>query len=109
LKTGVDFGEQSVSILLVMTNYSSLRNLSVVHHNNLLVTRRNEATEGARLAMLDALLAEQDALLRATCEPTKAHKATLALARKAVVSCSRYYFARKEIDDTLAPTFWVKG
>ena len=92
-----------------MNNYSSIRNLSVVVHNNLLATRRNEATESARLSLLDALSSEVDALVRATCEPTRAHKATLALARKAVVSCSRYYFARKEIDDTIAPTFWVKG
>ncbi len=96
-------------IVSVMNNYSSLRNLSVVHHNNLLVPRRNEKTEDARLLLLDALLAEQDAIARNTCEPTKAHKATLALASKAVVSCSRNYFAHKEADDTLAPTFWVKG
>ena len=91
-----------------MNNYSSIRNLSVVVHNNLLVTRRNEATESARLALLDALSSEIYALVRATCEPTRAHKATLDLARKAAVSCSRYYFARTEIDDTLAPTFRVK-
>lgn len=92
-----------------MNKYYSIRNLSVVVHNNLLAPRKNEATESARLALLDALKAEMDDLVSVNLNPNTRTKKTLQEATKAVVSCSRYYFARKEIDDTLAPTFWVKG
>jgi hypothetical protein len=91
-----------------MNQYHSIRNLSVVVHNNLFATRLNKATDDARIALLDALKAEMDDLVSVNLNPNARTKATLRAATKAVISCSRYYFARKEIDDTLAPTFWVK-
>lgn len=92
-----------------MKNFNAIANLSVVFHNNLLVQRKDEATEAARLAFVTALATEQEALLNASCEPTKANKTTLAKARKAAIVKACRYFARKQIDDTLAPLFWVKG
>lgn len=91
-----------------MTHYHTIRNLSVVVHNNLFATRLNKATDDARIALLDALKAEMDDLVSVNLNPNARTKATLREATKAVIACSRYYFARKEIDDTLAPTFWVK-
>lgn len=96
-------------IVLDMKNYSSIRDLSVVVHNNLFATRLNKATDDARIALLDSLESEMAARVEAACHPSsKAKRSTLRAATKAVISCSRWYFARKEIDDTLAPTFWVK-
>lgn len=41
-----------------MNNYSLLRNLSVVYHNQMLVPRSNAKTEQARINALDALMTE---------------------------------------------------
>ena len=91
-----------------MKNINAIANLSVVFHNNLLAPRKDEATEAARIAFVTALAAEQDALLYVSCEPTNANKTAFAKARKAAIVTARHYFDRKEIDDTLAPLFWVK-
>jgi hypothetical protein len=105
----LDFFESAGNMIVVMNHYSSIRDLSVVVHNNLLATRRNKATDDARIALLDSLESEMNARVDVACHPTSASKKkVLVAATKAVLSCSRYYFARKEIDDTLAPTFWVK-
>ena len=105
----LDNPETADIILIDMNNYSSIRNLSIVVHNNLLATRRNKATDDARIALLDSLESEMNARVDVACHPSSASKKkVLTAATKAVLSCSRYYFARKEIDDTLAPTFWVK-
>lgn len=106
----LDFLSYAGIIVLDMNNYSSIRNLSVVVHNNLLATRLDEATENARITLLDSLVSDINARVEVACHPSSAiKKKVLIESTKAVVSCSRYYFARKEIDDTIAPTFWVKG
>jgi hypothetical protein len=93
-------------IVLDMNNYSSLRNLSVVAHNQMLVPRTNAKTEKARLLALDLLLVEMGArndyalgLPLATKNLQKASAKT----NKALQA----FFKAKDKDDTLEPLFKV--
>ena len=89
-----------------MHHYSSLRNLSVVAHNQMLVPRTNAKTEAARLKALDLLLVEMgarnDYALGLPLATKKLHKAS-AKTNKALQA----FFKAKDKDDTLEPLFKV--
>ena len=89
-----------------MHHYSSLRNLSVVEHNQMLSMRANAKTEASRLNALDHLLAEMEA--RRNCLlgvrlSDKALRKAHAKANKAL----QVFFKAKDKDNTLEPLFKV--
>lgn len=89
-----------------MKNYSSLRNLSVVEHNQMLVPRTNAKTEAARIKALDLLLAETLARLDYTLGlplATKKLQKASAKTNKALQA----FFKAKEKDDSHEPLFKV--
>lgn len=93
-------------ILYAMKNYYALRNLSVVHHNQMLVPRTNAKTEAARTNALDLLLVEMEArrdyALGLPLATNRLQKAS-AKTNKALQA----FFKAKEKDDTHEPMFKV--
>jgi purine-nucleoside phosphorylase len=89
-----------------MHHYSSLRNLSVVEHNQMLSIRANAKTEASRLNALDHLLVEMEA--RRNCQmgvrlSDRALRAANAKTNKALQS----FFKAKDRDNTFEPMFKV--
>jgi hypothetical protein len=89
-----------------MHHYSSLRNLSVVEHNQMLSMRANAKTEASRLNALDHLLVEMEArrncLLGVRLSDRALRKAN-AKTNKALQS----FFKAKDKDNTFEPMFKV--
>ena len=89
-----------------MHHYSSLRNLSVVEHNQMLSMRANAKTEASRLNALDHLLVEMEA--RRNCQmgvrlSDRALRKANAKTNKALQS----FFKAKDRDNTFEPMFKV--
>jgi hypothetical protein len=91
-----------------MTNYSSLSNLSVVHHQQLMTPRSDIDTETARLDLLWALSEEQESLNRLAENPNCPEAKDYArLVNEAVLTCTKAFFKAKEKDNTFVPTFRI--
>jgi purine-nucleoside phosphorylase len=93
-------------LVYAMNNYSSLRNLSVVEHNQMLVMRSNPKTETARIKALDLLLVEMEA--------RRNYQMALPLSSKALRIASgktnkalQSFFKAKDKDNGFEPTFKV--
>jgi hypothetical protein len=91
-----------------MTNYSSLANLSVVHHQQLMTPRSDIDTEEARLDLLWALSEEQESLARLAEKPNCSETKDYArLVNGAVLTCTKAFFKAKEKDNSFVPTFRI--
>ena len=90
-----------------MNNYSSLRNLSVVAHNQMLVPRTNAKTEKARLLALDLLLVEMTARRNQQMNDTFANIKAVNKASAKTNKALQAFFKAKDKDDTLEPLFKV--
>lgn len=91
-----------------MTNSSSLANLSVVHHQQLMTPRSDIDTETARLDLLWALSEEQESLNRLAENPNCPEAKDYArLVNGAVLTCTKAFFKAKEKDNTFVPTFRI--
>lgn len=90
-----------------MKHYSSLRNLSVVEHNQMLVMRSNPKTEASRLAVLDLLLVEMVARQEYQIKETMLNRKAIIKASNKTNKAIKYFFACKEQDNGFEPTFKV--
>lgn len=95
-------------ITLDMKNYSSLENLSVVHHNQMLIQRMNADTEAARIAALDALLVENDAFFNWKVKESMMTRKAFLNAQNESLAALRLFFNEAQRDNTFVPTFWIK-
>lgn len=90
-----------------MNNYSSLRNLSVVEHNQMLVPRTNAKTETARINALNLLLLEMLARREYQIKETMVNRKTIIKASHKTNLALNAFFKAKEQDDTHEPIFKV--
>ena len=90
-----------------MTQYSSLRNLSVVEHNQMLVPRTNIKTETARIKALDLLLVEMSARRDQQMNDTFANIKAVNKASAKTNKALQDFFKAKDKDDTHEPMFKV--
>lgn len=90
-----------------MTIYYSLRNLSVVAHNQMLVPRTNAKTETARIKALDLLLVEMTARRNQQMDDTFANCKAVVKASAKTNKALQSFFKAKDKDDTLEPLFKV--
>lgn len=90
-----------------MTQYSSLRNLSVVAHNQMLVPRTNAKTEASRIKALDLLLVEMSARRDQQMDDTFANIKAVNKASAKTNKALQAFFKAKDKDDTLEPLFKV--
>lgn len=90
-----------------MTQYSSLRNLSVVEHNQMLVPRTNIKTETARIKALDLLLVEMSARRDQQMNDTFANIKAVNKASAKTNKALQAFFKAKDKDDTHEPMFKV--
>ena len=89
-----------------MTHYSSLRNLSVVEHNQMLSIRANAKTEASRLNALDLLLVEMEARRNCLLGVRLSDKA-LRIAHAKATKALQAFFKAKDRDNTFEPMFKV--
>lgn len=90
-----------------MTQYYSLRNLSVVAHNQMLVPRTNAKAETARLKALDLLLVEMTARRNQQMNDTFANCKAVFKASAKTNKALQSFFKARDKDDTLEPLFKV--
>ena len=92
---------------LCMKHYSSLRNLSVVEHNQMLTMRANPKTETARITALDLLLVEMEARRNQQMKDTFANCKTVNKASAKTNKALQSFFKAKDKDNAFEPTFKV--
>lgn len=90
-----------------MTQYSSLRNLSVVEHNQMLVPRTNAKTEAARLKALNLLLVEMTARRNQQMNDTFANIKAVNKASAKTNKALQAFFKAADKDDSHEPLFKV--
>lgn len=90
-----------------MHHYYSLRNLSVVAHNQMLVPRTNAKTEASRIKALDLLLVEMSARRDQQMNDTFANIKAVNKASAKTNKALQAFFKAKDKDDTHEPLFKV--